>query len=390
MKTHYTATNDAAEATYQSEGLLVSFNAFEWAEGAHEGWVRVAEWGEYPAVICGPRGQRFRGAQLVDPEGAAEMVRGFNSLLTKVAHLGRGLPIWEGHPDDPAWKRENPEAGPRAVGRIKELEVRSDGPWMRVALNSIGMELLGGDAPAYSAHSPKFGMAETPVRPGIYRVVALHNTGLTNFPNIPGNAIGINEESPGSPHEAAPAEPKPTTRTMKPKLLQLLGLMPEASDEAIATAVNSIITERDAALAAKTALDGQLTAANERATTLEGTLGALRIQAAEPLLASAINDGRITEADRPKWLEALNTDWEGESAKLGKLMPLTALNTQDRVGDLGARKAEAATGGGITAINAAMAAHAKEHRLDLRKGGDYDTIYLAVKAAKPELFETAR
>lgn len=373
-------------------------NAFEFAEGSREGWVRIARWGEYPGTITHPDGRRMQGTQIIDREGAARMVEAFNSVVSKIAHFGRGLPLWEGHPDDPRWRRENPGERPVAVGRIKELQVRDDGPWMRVALNDLGYQLLAGDAPAYSAQSPRFGLEPVAGKPATYRAVELQNAGLTNFPNLPDSAIGLNQDltHPSEPETREEDNHHEHSMKLTTAALQRLGLNPEASDDAIADAINTMADRLDVALSDAathsgrvTTLESELTAANERATTAEAEAKEVRKDLVERTLADAINEGRITEADRPKWAAALETDYAGECEKLGKLI---ALNTENRLGDLGHRKTEGrdqapdTPQAAIMAINEAVHAYAAEHKLDARTPEGYDAAFRAVRESRKELF----
>ena len=46
----------------------------------------------------------------------------------------------------------------------------------------------------------------------------------------------------------------------------------------------------------------------------------------ETLLSAAVNDGRISEADRPRWKELMNVAPENARAALAKLNPRTSLS----------------------------------------------------------------
>jgi hypothetical protein len=393
--------NGAAEAGRLA--LVGAYNALRTGMAGNELWFRLAPYGEFPQTIQTERGPR-RIVQLVDRESADALAANFRSLTGRTANFFRGVPIYEGHPDDRAWREENPGVKAKAVGRIKEIEVRDDGPWARAVFNDEGAEMITGEAAAYSGQSPHWRMEEVPGKPGAYRPVLLMSVGLLNTPNIAENAIGINDGSgTGAPEAGGRDGEKPENRDQKPdgggaaapttttnnemdkKLLERLGLKPEASEEAIAQAVNAALDRADAAEAAKADAETKLAAANSAKEEAEKTAGELRSKAIETAVESAVNDGRIAEADKERWTGALNADYEGESRKLAALMPV--LNTENRLKDAGSRKAEGAPGGdGIAAINAAMASYAKEHGLNLRDGADYDAAYRAVRESKPELF----
>jgi len=382
--------NEAAEAVRMA--TVGAYNALRSGLAGRELWFRLAPYGEFPQTIETPRGPR-RIVQLVDRESAEAMAANFQRLGAQAANLFRGAPIYEGHPDNGAWRARNPGVQAKAVGRIKEIEAREDVPWARAVFNEAGIQLISGDAAPYSGQSPNWDMEEVEGRPGVYRPVVLRSVGLLNTPNIAENAIGLNESRSEAPEAGAQEqENKKETNHMKPELLKRLGLAPEASDEAIAKAVGAALDRAEKLEAEKAkldtanaALETKLNAANSATEKAEEIAVALREQAVCTAIATAVNDGRIAEADKERWTNALNADFEGESKKLGALMP--TLNTENRVKDAGGRKAERAPGGGgITAINAAVGAYAKEAGLDLGNAGDYDKAYHGAKEAKPELF----
>ena len=67
--------------------------------GAQGDWIRIAPFGEWPNQV---------GLQVFDRAGADTMVSAFNTAASKAATLWRGLPIYEGHPDEPSWAQKNP------------------------------------------------------------------------------------------------------------------------------------------------------------------------------------------------------------------------------------------------------------------------------------------
>lgn len=359
-------------------------NAISLEGDTRETWTRLGKWSEYPGQINLPGGVSRKGLQVLDREGAAIMKKRFYSAVNQIAHLGRGLPIYEGHPDDPVWRKQNPEVRKIAVGRIKDLEIRKDGPWVRCVFNEKGVRLIGGDAPEISAHSPHFGLSIMQGQPNKFRVEELRSIGLTNDPNMPDTAIGLNESTDP---EAGEVQPKDKTMKLNTDIMKRLGLNPEASEAATVTAVNTVLTDRDTLTTDLETKKGELTSANEQITDLKADVDKFLGKLVDITLAGAINEGKITEADKPKWEAALKTDFDGESDKLSSLMG-TAVNTKDRVGDLGKRKDEGTnTTNGITAINTAVRAYGKEHGLDVDNNSDhFKRAFDAVQEAKPELF----
>jgi hypothetical protein len=116
------AINDTAAAA------LAAIGAVNEKLGAQD-WIRITPFGEFPNKV---------GLQVLDRTAADAMVGSFNSMGTKLATLWQGLPIYEGHPDDPEWQKKNPGVRAVAVGRVKELQVRDDGLYGRVAFNALG------------------------------------------------------------------------------------------------------------------------------------------------------------------------------------------------------------------------------------------------------------
>jgi hypothetical protein len=318
------------------------------------------------------------------------MVSAFNSLSTRLSTGFRGLPIYVGHPDDPEWAKANPGIRAEAVGRIKELQDRDEALFGRVAFNDQGEKLTAGEAPAYSFHSPRWGMVPTMLNgKKVFRPVLLHSIGLTNNPNIPDNVIGRNE---------AELENSLAMKSTIQKLLAALGktVAADATDEQLTAAMNEATTGAPALVAASNDLvtaRADLATANGKITVLEGkhqtlttTAANERSARADVVLVTAVNDGRITEAQRAEWKGKLTsaTDFAAVEGELKALKP--AVNTRNRAEGVGARKAEAATTTAqITAINEAVSKHIKDHGLDPRS--DYNKAYAAVKSAQPGLFE---
>ena len=354
-----------------------------------ETWQRMVEFGEYPATVT-INGREQEVVQVIDRQAGELMAENHATVINAIRHLGRGLPIFVGHPDNKGWLKENPGADESAKGRIKSIEVRDDGIYMLTAFNDAGAALLGGEAPAYSAHSPNWDML--PVAPGSkrYRPYVLRSIGLTNRPNISSCVVGLNMAGSGdSPSEPAGAGEEPENQTdnemkLTAEALTALGFAPDATPtpEEISAAVVKMLAE-------KTTAESAVTAANTRATTAQTELTNLRQNLVDGAIATAVNSGRITEAQKPQWEGLLKADFANASAALANLSPVTGLNTRNQLGDLGERKGEGqpeAPGNAITAINSAVTAYAKEHSLDLAKADDYDRAFAAVKTAKPELF----
>ncbi len=354
-------------------------------------WTRIAPYRAIPNEV---------GLQVFDRAGAEAMVTAFNSVAGKVSRLFRGIPAFVGHPDHPAWAKENPQIvakyGTEAYGRIKALEARDDGLYGKVIFNDDGKRLVSGEAAPFAFHSPRWSMLPaTHQGQKAFRPVLLHSIGLTNNPNISGNAIGLNEAVPAF---------SPTMKIHIIALLAALGrpIAADSTDEQLAAAVNEATPVATALVTASNELGTLkpqlITAQNEivtlkgKVTTAEGLLTTEKTNAineraarADAVLTVAVNEGRITEAQRPDWKTKLTTatDFGAVQGEIVKLKP--AVNTKGKAAVIGARKEEvAASNDMITAINTAVQTHIKTAGLDPVK--DYSAAYDAVRKAQPALF----
>ncbi len=161
-----------------------------------------------------------------------------------------------------------PEA---AVGRIREIRADADGLKLKRALNEEGKRLTAGDAPAYTAFSPNWGMEPITYQGRkAFRPVYLFSVGLTNRPQIPGTYIGLNEALPA---EKFPVNPN--HKTMHPKLIALLAALgitraADATEEQLISGINEALPKATAAVEAQ----GKLTTAVNETGTLKGQLTA--------------------------------------------------------------------------------------------------------------------
>jgi hypothetical protein len=343
------------------------------------------------------------GLQVFDRPAAEAMVSAFNSTLNRLARAFRGLPGYIGHPDEPAWLARNPNARRDAVSRVKELRITDDGLQFRTAYNDDGKKLLTGEAPAFDAFSPRWGMAPIVYQSRkAFRPVELYSVGYTNHPNIPGSYIGLNEALPG---DASSAETT-TTPPMNPLLLKLLAalgieLKPDATEADITAALQGALDK----IAADSACDTEeataasnelatakaaLTAATNEAAAHKAAFTAERQLRADGVLVLAINTGRLTAAQRADWepkllTAATNEAFTAVAAELAALQP--AVNTASKTPNLGARRGQPDPEGKkrIIAINEAIDAKVKA-----TPGLTRDAAFLALQQEKPALFTPAQ
>ena len=384
----FTAANEARSLT----SITTAINA---ALDAKAEWVTL-RYGVYPNEV---------GLQILDREAAERMKAAFNSKLNQLANAFRGEPIYPGHPDDPAWRRANPGVRTEAVGRLRGVEVGDDGLRLKFAYNDAGQRLVGGEAPAYTSYSPVWGMEQTTHQGRkAYRPVEIYSIGLTNTPQIPGTFIGLNEALPTETSNPA----------MKIKIIALLAALgrpapaADVTDAALETAINEALpvatkfvedagkltTATNEAGTAKeqvtslqsqlTAAQGQLTTATNEAATLRTQLATERSARAEAVLVTAVNEGRITAAQKPEWLTKFTAVGADFAAIEGELKLKKAINTKSQA-NLGARRGQAPSPEQkqrVTAVNEAITA-----KMTALNTTDRNAAYLALVREGHELFK---
>ncbi|MDR2377382.1 MAG: phage protease [Puniceicoccales bacterium] len=155
-------------------------------------WLRLSAYGHYPHP---------QGLQCIDRAAAQAMVEHFKSFRGRLRRRFGGLPVYIGHPDDPQLRQQPGHQDTRAYAWIQNLEAREDGLHGLVKWSDAGLELLRNAF--FKFLSPRWEMQA--VGPGQFRPIRLLSLGLTNHPNIPGDAIANQEAREGE-------APAPDTR----------------------------------------------------------------------------------------------------------------------------------------------------------------------------------
>ncbi|MDR2677769.1 MAG: hypothetical protein LBB26_04410 [Puniceicoccales bacterium] len=156
------------------------------------GWIRLADYGEYSHRL---------GMQIVDASACRQMARRFSSLRQRLARRFRGVPIYIGHPDDPAFRGQVGHDDTRAYGWVKFIEARDNGLWVCPKWSQAGAELL--ENAYYKFLSPRWEMA--PLGNGRFTPKQLLSIGLTNTPNMDVEAIANQD---GACEETAEGTPE--------------------------------------------------------------------------------------------------------------------------------------------------------------------------------------
>lgn len=273
---------------------------------ATDDWVMIAPYGEFENKL---------GLQIFDRDRADRIVLAFNSVLGKLGRLFRGVPIYRGHP----YQRPDIWPDDRRYGRLNALEARPDGLYGKPAWNSLGTENIKEGFFVY----PSPGWYFDDLGNGRIAPNALDHVGLTNSPNIGDVAPLTNSRIAAAPAESE--QHKTTKETMnKADIIKALGLKADATDAEVLTAINTVISEH--AIATKAEKNPLVVAANGSLATARDEAKKFKKLAIDHELDLAINDGRLTAAERPQWATQFETDFEKAQTALKEKQP--AVNTK--------------------------------------------------------------
>jgi len=328
-------------------------------------WLKLADYGDWPHPS---------GLQRFTQQAAETMVRGFQSLWGRMRRRFGGVPLYVGHPDDPAFAGRPGHDDTRAYAWVTSLEARADGLYILPRWSEPGRELL--QHAFYKFLSPRWQLR--PLGDGAFEPVRLLSIGLTNHPNIPGEAIA-NQKTPISPTLG---------ENVLPRLLATLEFDATATPEVLlANAEQLAQTARDtqAAQAEAARFYRLATDADASRQTAEHRAETERAARVELILDSAELRGQIPPAERAHWRDRFQADFDsaqlalanaqtstanGKMPALGRLpssekVPLTARLATRRPGAV--RQADAERF--LTLVNERMA----------RTGEDYATAFARAK-----------
>lgn len=188
-----------------------------------DGWFHIAPLGEFPGHTGGEKPERV--LQVIDAAAVAGLKNRFDEAA-KAAHFPGLLVDFDHFSTDTGKPSE-------AAGWITALENRADGLWAQIRFSDVGEAAVRGGR--YRLVSPVWDyerIGNGRVRPTILRSVA-----LTNDPNLKG-LVPLSNRQTGDPGTGNPNhQPKGNSMDYKTKLLKLLGLPAEATDEQIDAAL---------------------------------------------------------------------------------------------------------------------------------------------------------
>jgi hypothetical protein len=342
-------------------------------------WLKLADYGDWPHPS---------GLQRLTPTSGATMVRGFQSLWGRLRRRFGGVPLYVGHPDDPAFAGQTGHDDTRAYAWITSLEARADGLYILPRWSETGREML--KQAFYKFLSPRWQMR--PLGDGTFEPVRLLSVGLTNNPNIPGEAIANQK-----PAERATASAAITREQILPRLLETLEFDPNATPEVLLSNAERLVQVASESLAAQaessrfyrlaTDADASRQAAEQRA-------GEERSARVELLLDLAEWRGRIPPAARARWREQMHADFDSTRIALANARSKTTDNTgqpplglpSSESGPLTSRLATRRPGAIRQADSERLLALVNE-RIG-RTGEDYATAFARAKRDHAELFRS--
>ena len=342
-------------------------------------WLKLADYGDWPHAS---------GLQRFTPASAAAMVSGFQSLWGRLRRRFGGVPVYVGHPDDPALAGQSGHDDTRAYAWITSLEARDDGLYILPRWSEPGHEMLR--QAFYKFLSPRWQMR--PLGDGTFEPVRLLSVGLTNNPNIPGEAIANQKQT------LRPVMSETITHEqILPQLLKALELDSATEPEVLLANVEQIAQAANDARHAQTEsarFYRLATDADVARKVAEQRADEERSSRVELMLDLAELRGRIPPAERSIWREQLLSNFDSAGVALAnarstatgtrahpsgglplaEAVPLTSQLAARRPGAVRQADSERL----LTLVNERMA----------RTGEDYATAFARAKRDHAELYRT--
>jgi hypothetical protein len=271
-----------------------------------------------------------QGWQRFGKEQATSICNAFASVVGRIKRALTGLPVFKGHPDDPAFEDQFPDK--TEYGQVAKMEVRDNGLAIQQVLSTAGADLVQKDGLKFI--SPRWDAERVGDRNGVpmWLPTKMISVGLVKRPNIPNQSLAN--------HATLSNASLDEDFMNKKDLIALFGLAADASDDAVSTALSNAAkrptvealsnaeTAKTAAERAKALADTELattkislsnvTAERDTATT---ALSNERKAHRATLVNSAISDGRIKAADEKLWTARLEGNFDAEAKALSNLKP---------------------------------------------------------------------
>ena len=395
-------------------GVDESFELCNITAQGEDGWALIARYGDVNHT--GPVGKNTPVVQRFQRADADAIVEDFKRGAGRIRRAVVGVPLLNGHPD--AMGLEHIFSDKTVYGAFSTIEARDDGLYGRPVVTNTGGRLIEDGKDRLSPNWDCIAGGTHANGRAILRPFRLKSVGLVRSSAIPNPSL-LNS-----------APPTPPMKTSLLKLLAALGFAvpADSSDEQIVTLTNSAtadcealppelrakaptvakaaialhaelgtVTGRLTALDAenvtlvnsKTQLEGEKATlatgkatAEAEATALKTKLDASRKEASTFLVNCAVEDGRVSAAQRDATVTTLvnAADFAAEVGKLGALP--RKLKTTSGLGNL----KQAASGGAPSAIIELVNARME------KTGEDYSTAFANIQGSPEgaELFGTLK
>ncbi len=299
--------------------------------------------------------------QKFDLEGAKHIA---TLISDTVAKGNPGIPIYWGHPDVPDVAAKFPDK--RAKGWIRKAEVSERG------LKLFDIEWLDDPASGFGWFSPYWHGVPTMTdkNNATVEINEIISVGLTNQPNILDFRLA-NEAEYETTTSGTAAQPKDKTMDRE-KLLEVLGLPPETTDEQIIAEITKLKTTAADSATKLEAANAEIEAEKQEKEKAETALANERTARVNIMLDNAIADGRISPAARPAWAKRLAEDPANGAIALANEKPLKTMSVTGNLNQAAANGSDS------------IMALANEK---VAKGMSFELAWAAVKRERPELFK---
>lgn len=337
-----------------------------------EFFIPLGKWPFGMKEVTLPDGSRRKVfvTQELDADGAREIVQ----AITEAAASGAGLPIYWGHPDVAELGAKYPDK--RAKAWLRKAQ------FAQGALRLSGIEWNESPANGFKWFSPYWhGDAQmTDADNALVKIRRIESIGLTNQPNIIdfrlANEAGYDGASAaitttGTVDSPAAPQTEGEGRMNLAKIIEALGMAPEATEEQVLAEIVKLKTAAADAGTRLEAANAETAAAKKDEEEALTELANERRARIGLLLDAAIADRRISAIARPAWHKRLTDNIETGQLALANEKPL---KTEAKTAGMDASAQRA--GDGVMALaNEKMAS-----------GMDFNAAWAAVKRERPELF----
>lgn len=304
------------------------------AELDNDGWALIAPFGEHPksriARVNGiPTLQKF--IQVLDNESADQVLAKENSLFGKLKRAIIGIPVYKGHPDLKTYAPETIRQVEKkqVIGVIDQVRKSSRGIEAHFAVTPEGAAAIENEGCKYP--SPLWFVKQSGVfrqEAEIVRPLHLISVGLSDHPNISGVEALANARGAETTEETEPdmkliigyltgqgvalANTESATESQVLEALQKFhtakaGEVVALSNEksTIAGKITKLETDVTAEKSKVTALENEKTTLGGKVVALENAFKSERKGRAEMAVDLAIQKGKLTIAERPAQITAL-------------------------------------------------------------------------------------